>query len=178
LPAYSVVVPRFRSPGRPLPDGSPGPEASTARSSSSRSMRRPAPRPRSTSCSACERGCTGPRRATGAIDPVDLAAELIRRPRRPRQRTKARPRDCRVAARTARLRVVIAWSSMIPAPMARKPRRSPNLYARFGTGRPQSVLCRAIPMSCRPARPEGMVVRAVRGKPLRGGPCAVAARSI
>ncbi len=66
VPPYSVVV-SGTMPGKPFPDGTPGP-GSTAPSSSSASTSRRAPRPLSTNCCAIERhqtSASAPHRAPG-----------------------------------------------------------------------------------------------------------------
>ena len=58
VPAYSVVVPGSL-PGKPLPNGEPGPEPLLRGDRQDRSTRRPAPRPRSTN--SCATDATMPR---------------------------------------------------------------------------------------------------------------------
>ena len=77
VPSYSVVVPGAM-PGKPFPDGTPGPSLGCA-VIVKRVDARPAPRPRSTRCSGTE--------MVAPIDPVALAQELIRRP-------SVTPADC------------------------------------------------------------------------------------
>ena len=72
--------------------------------------------------------------ANWAIDPVELAAELIRRP-------SVTPKDegaLDIVARTWKgsASPATAWSSTIPARTANRPTPIANLYARNGTGRP------------------------------------------
>ena len=151
---------RARCPASRCPTAAPA-RASIARSSSSASTRRPAPRPRSTSCCATD---------ARPLDPVGLAARADPRGRASPRRTRARSTSSRrrsSALGFACHRAVFEGDGSDPIA---------NLYARARAGRPQLLLRR--PYRRRAAgRPRPLVVRSVRRRGCATARCAAAAPS-